>query len=130
MEKIIVQTRKRNDFVEITDKIESIVKSKNIKSGICFIFVPHTTCGLTINENADISVRKDIIEKLSELVPEDGNYSHIEGNSDSHIKSTIVGHSLSVFIENNSLQLGTWQGIFLCEFDGPRTREVWLKIIY
>jgi secondary thiamine-phosphate synthase enzyme len=129
MEKITVQTRKRNDFVEITDKIESIVKSKNIKSGICFIFVPHTTCGLTINENADISVRKDIIDKLSEIVPENGNYSHMEGNSDSHIKSTIVGHSLSIFIENNSLQLGTWQGIFLCEFDGPRTREVWIKII-
>jgi len=129
MEKITVQTRKRNDFVEITDKIESIVKSKNIKSGICFIFVPHTTCGLTINENADISVRKDIIDKLSEIVPENGNYSHMEGNSDSHIKSTIVGHSLSIFIENNSLQLGTWQGIFLCEFDGPRIREVWIKII-
>jgi secondary thiamine-phosphate synthase enzyme len=129
MEKITVQTRKRNDFVEITDKIDSIVKSKNIKSGICFIFVPHTTCGLTINENADMSVRKDIIDKLSEIVPEDGNYSHMEGNSDSHIKSTIVGHSLSIFIENNSLQLGTWQGIFLCEFDGPRTREVWVKII-
>jgi len=129
MEKITVQTRKRNDFVEITDKIESIVKSKNIKSGICFIFVPHTTCGLTINENADISVRKDIIDKLSEIVPENGNYSHMEGNSDSHIKSTIVGHSLSIFIENNSLKLGTWQGIFLCEFDGPRIREVWIKII-
>jgi secondary thiamine-phosphate synthase enzyme len=129
MEKITIQTRKRNDFVEITDRIEDIVKSKNVKSGICFIFVPHTTCGLTINENADISVRKDIIDKLSEIVPEDGDYSHMEGNSDSHIKSTIVGHSLSIFIENNSLQLGTWQGIFLCEFDGPRTREVWVKII-
>jgi len=129
MEKITVQTRKRNDFIEITDKIESIVKSKNIKSGICFIFVPHTTCGLTINENADFSVRRDIIDKLSELVPENGNYTHTEGNSDSHIKSSLIGQSLIIFIENNSLKLGTWQGIFLCEFDGPRTREIWIKII-
>ncbi|MCM8804196.1 MAG: secondary thiamine-phosphate synthase enzyme YjbQ [Candidatus Omnitrophica bacterium] len=129
MEKIDIQTRKRIDFIEITNQIEQIVKNKNIKSGLCFIFVPHTTCGLTINENADPSVRKDIIEKLSQLIPENGNYSHTEGNADSHIKSSIIGHSLTVFIENNSLQLGTWQGIYLCEFDGPRTRQVWLKII-
>jgi secondary thiamine-phosphate synthase enzyme len=129
MEKITVQTRKRNDFVEITDKIDSIVKSKNIKSGICFIFVPHTTCGLTINENADPSVKRDIMDKFEELVPENDRYSHSEGNADSHIKSTITGHSLTVFIEDGILKLGTWQGIFLCEFDGPRIREVWVKII-
>jgi secondary thiamine-phosphate synthase enzyme len=129
MEKITVQTRKRNDFVEITDKIDSIVKSKNIKSGICFIFVPHTTCGLTINENADPSVKRDIMDKFEELVPENDRYSHSEGNADSHIKSTITGHSLTVFIEDGILKLGTWQGIFLCEFDGPRAREVWIKII-
>ncbi|MCM8768043.1 MAG: secondary thiamine-phosphate synthase enzyme YjbQ [Candidatus Omnitrophica bacterium] len=129
MEKIIIQTKRRTEFVDITGEIERILKSKNVKSGICYIFVPHTTCGLTINENADPSVRKDIIEKLEQLVPENDKYSHTEGNADAHIKSSIVGHSLTVFIENNSLQLGTWQGIYLCEFDGPRTRNVWLKIL-
>lgn len=129
MEKIYVQTGKRVDFVDITYQIEEIVKNKKVNNGICFLFVPHTTCGLTINENADPSVRKDIIRKLNELVPEDDNYSHLEGNADSHIKSTITGHSLILFIENSSLKLGTWQGVYLCEFDGPRKREVWLKIV-
>jgi len=129
MEKISVSTRKRTDFIEITGKIEEIIKIKNVKDGICFLFVPHTTCGLTINENADPSVRMDIMNKLEEIIPENDNYSHTEGNADSHIKSTIVGHSLTVFVENGSLQLGTWQGIYLCEFDGPRTRQVWVKIL-
>ncbi|HOM26948.1 MAG TPA: secondary thiamine-phosphate synthase enzyme YjbQ [bacterium] len=129
MEKIIVQTRKRTEFIDITQNIEEIVRKKNIKNGICFLFVPHTTCGLTINENADPSVKKDIIDKLEEIVPEGDRYSHLEGNADSHIKSTLTGHSLTVFIENGYLQLGTWQGIYLCEFDGPRTRQVWIKII-
>ncbi|MCM8772966.1 MAG: secondary thiamine-phosphate synthase enzyme YjbQ [Candidatus Omnitrophica bacterium] len=129
MERISVVTKKRTDFVEITEQIEEIIKRHNVKNGICFLFVPHTTCGLTINENADPSVRRDIMEKLEELIPENDNYSHTEGNADSHIKSTITGHSLTIFIENGVLQLGTWQGIYLCEFDGPRTRQVWIKII-
>lgn len=128
MEKISVSTKKRNEFVEITSKIEEIVRKIDIENGVCFIYVPHTTCGLTINENADPSVKKDIMDKLEQLVPENDRYSHMEGNSDAHIKSSILGHSLTVFVENGSLQLGTWQGIFLCEFDGPRTRQVWLKI--
>ena len=129
MEKINVSTGRRTEFVEITSKVEEVVKKSGIKNGICFIYVPHTTCGLTINENADPSVKKDIINKLEEIVPENGRYSHMEGNADAHIKSSIVGHSLTVFIENGNLQLGTWQGIFVCEFDGPRTRQVWVKII-
>lgn len=129
MEKINVSTGKRTEFVEITPKVEEVVRKSGIENGICFIYVPHTTCGLTINENADPSVKKDIINKLEELVPENDRYSHLEGNADAHIKSSIVGHSLVVFIENGNLQLGTWQGIFLCEFDGPRKRQVWLKII-
>lgn len=128
MEKISVSTKKRNEFVELTSKIEEIVRKIDIENGVCFIYVPHTTCGLTINENADPSVKKDIMDKLEQLVPENDRYSHMEGNSDAHIKSSILGHSLTVFVENGSLQLGTWQGIFLCEFDGPRTRQVWLKI--
>ncbi|RKY31139.1 MAG: YjbQ family protein [Candidatus Omnitrophota bacterium] len=129
MEIINVKTGRRKEFVEITSQIEDIVRKSNVKNGICFLYVPHTTCGLTINENADPSVKKDIIDKLDELVPEDGNYSHMEGNADAHIKSSIVGHSLYVFIENGRLKLGTWQGIFLCEFDGPRIRNVWIKIL-
>jgi len=129
MEKINVSTGRRTEFVEITSKVEEVVKKNGIKNGVCFIYVPHTTCGLTINENADPSVKKDIINKLEEIVPENSGYSHMEGNADAHIKSSIMGHSLTVFIENGHLQLGTWQGIFLCEFDGPRTRQVWIKII-
>ena len=129
MEKINVSTGRRTEFVEITSKVEEVVKKRGIENCVCFIYVPHTTCGLTINENADPSVKKDIINKLEEIVPENGGYSHMEGNADAHIKSSIVGHSLTVFIESGRLQLGTWQGIFLCEFDGPRTRQVWIKII-
>jgi len=129
MERITVKTARRQEFVEITHLVEGIVRRSGVKSGICYIYAPHTTCGLTINENADPSVKADILSKLEQLVPESGRYSHSEGNSDAHIKSSILGHSLSVFIEDGSLQLGTWQGIFLCEFDGPRTREVWIKII-
>ncbi|MDD3726102.1 MAG: secondary thiamine-phosphate synthase enzyme YjbQ [Candidatus Ratteibacteria bacterium] len=128
MERINVRTTKRQEFVEITQLIEDAVKRSGVKSGICYVYVPHTTCGLTINENADPSVKSDILSKLEQLVPESGRYSHSEGNSDAHIKSSIVGHSLSVIVEDSSLQLGTWQGIFLCEFDGPRTRYVWVKI--
>ncbi|MCX8083090.1 MAG: secondary thiamine-phosphate synthase enzyme YjbQ [bacterium] len=129
MERITVKTTRRQEFIEITHLIEDTVRKSSVKSGICHIFVPHTTCGLTINENADPSVKADILSKLEQLIPESGKYSHSEGNSDAHIKSSILGHSLSIVVEDGSLQLGTWQGIFLCEFDGPRTRQVWIKII-
>ncbi len=129
MEKITVRTSRRQEFLEITDVVEGIVRKEGIDSGICHIYLPHTTCGLTINENADPSVKADIISKLGQLVPESSGYSHSEGNSDAHIKASMMGNSLSVLIENGTLQLGTWQGIFLCEFDGPRTRQVWLKIV-
>jgi len=128
MEKITVSTVKKKEFVDITGKIEEIARKNGVKNGNCFIFVPHTTCGLTINENADPSVKADIMNKLEKLVPENDGYTHMEGNSDAHIKSSLLGHSLTVFIENNTLVLGTWQGIYLCEFDGPRTRQVWVKI--
>ncbi len=129
MEKSTVRTTKHNELIEITDIVNSVIRKAGVKSGICHIFVPHTTCGLTINENADPSVKADIIAKLEQLVPVNDSYSHFEGNSDAHIKSSIFGHSLIVFVENGSLCLGTWQGIFLCEFDGPRTRQVWFKIL-
>ncbi|MCM8794143.1 MAG: secondary thiamine-phosphate synthase enzyme YjbQ [Candidatus Omnitrophica bacterium] len=129
MEKIILKTTKRIDLVDITDKIESLVEKSRVKEGICFLFCPHTTAGLTINENADPSVRYDIMNTLKRIIPENGNYAHTEGNADSHIKSTLFGHSLTIFIENGRLSLGTWQGIYFCEGDGPRQREVWVKII-
>jgi secondary thiamine-phosphate synthase enzyme len=128
MYKINVKTGQKKEFMDITARVQEIV-SKEGKNGICFVYVPHTTCGLTINENADPAVKTDIKNKLEELVPENDDYLHMEGNSDAHIKSSILGHSLQIFVENSLLQLGTWQGIFLCEFDGPRNREVWIKII-
>lgn len=130
MEKITVSTSKRDDFVDITDKISSVIRRMSLEDGgICVICVPHTTCGLTINENADPSVPSDIMNKLKRLIPQNDGYSHMEGNSDAHIKSTLTGHSLTLILEKGVLQLGTWQGIFLCEFDGPRIRQVWITVL-
>jgi len=128
MERIAINTRSRTELVDITEKIQATVTKSMIKDGICFIFVPHTTAGLVINENADPSVRKDIINTLNKIVPLGANYSHSEGNADSHIKSSLLGSCLHVFIEGGRLCLGTWQGIFFAEGDGPRSREVWVKI--
>lgn len=129
MGKISIKTTSRAEFVDITSRIEKIVKDSKIKNGLCVIFCPHTTAGLTINENADPSVQKDIIKHLEELVPAHKNYSHSEGNSDAHIKSVLTGSSLNVIIEEGALALGTWQGIYFCEFDGPRQRQVYLQVI-
>lgn len=129
MEKISVKTNSRIELIDITDKIQAVISKNKTKSGICFLFCPHTTAGVTINENADPSVRQDMINALNKLVPENAGYAHAEGNSDSHIKSSLFGSSLTVFIEGNRLVLGTWQGIFFCESDGPRSREVWAKIL-
>jgi secondary thiamine-phosphate synthase enzyme len=129
MEKINLKTNKRIELIDITDRVQSIVAKTKIKDGICFVFCPHTTAGLTINENADPSVQRDIINTLQKLVPEGAGYAHAEGNADSHVKSSLFGASLTIFIEAGRLALGTWQGIYFCEGDGPRSREVWVKII-
>ncbi len=129
MERISVKTSKRIELIDITDAIAKIASKSGVKEGICFIFCPHTTAGLTINENADPSVRRDIINTLNKLVPENAGYAHSEGNADSHIKSSLFGSSLTIFIEGGQLAFGTWQGIYFCEGDGPRSREVWVKII-
>ncbi|MDP2924423.1 MAG: secondary thiamine-phosphate synthase enzyme YjbQ [Candidatus Omnitrophota bacterium] len=129
MNSIEISTSKRSELVDITSRVEKIVKDSKAKDGLCVIFCPHTTAGLTINENADPSVKKDIINYLEELVPQDKNYTHSEGNSDAHIKSSLLGSSLNIIIENGSLVLGTWQGIYFCEFDGPRQRQIYVKII-
>ncbi len=129
MERINIRTTKRIELIDVTDEVHNIVTKSKVKDGICFIFCPHTTAGLTINENADPEVRRDIINTLNKLVPENASYAHTEGNADSHIKSSIFGSSLTIFIEDGQLAFGTWQGIYFCEGDGPRNREVWIKII-
>jgi len=123
-----INSKSRIELIDITSRIEDVVRNSGVASGVCYIFVPHTTAGITINENADSSVGADILMKLNKLVPFRDNYSHLEGNSDAHIKSTIVGTSVTVFIENNRLLLGTWQGIYFCEFDGPRRRKVFVQV--
>jgi len=129
MEILNIRTFQRIDFIDITNEIEKNVKESGIIEGVCYLFVPHTTAGLTINENADPAVRNDIRLKINNLIPYKDSYSHSEGNSDAHIKSSIFGSSLNVIISRNKLVLGTWQGIYFCEFDGPRNRNLFIKIL-
>ena len=116
-------------MVNITKEIGALVREGGLASGVCHVFMPHTTCGLAINENADPDVKSDINSALDYSVPKDFPYKHREGNSPAHVKSVLVGSSLTVFVEDSTLELGTWQGVFLCEYDGPRIREVWLRLI-
>ena len=127
--KLQLETAQRNQFINITDKVINIIKENNIKSWICVIYTPHTTCWITINEWADPDVQKDIINQLSTIAPYNKNYFHIEWNSDSHIKSSIIWSNQTLIIENEAILLWTWQQIFFCEFDWPRTRNVFIKII-
>jgi secondary thiamine-phosphate synthase enzyme len=120
-----VTSKYRDEFIDITEKIQQVVSSAGvIENGYCMLFVPHTTAGITINESADPSVKSDILMTLDALIPREAGYRHLEGNSAAHVKSTLVGSSQLVAIERNRLVLGTWQGIFFCEFDGPRNRKV------
>lgn len=129
MEIINIKTFQRVDFIEITNEVEERIKKSSVKEGMCYLFVPHTTAALTINENADPSVKNDIKNKINNLIPLKDNYTHGEGNSDAHIKSSLFGPSLALIISGGSLVLGTWQGIYFCEFDGPRNRKLYLKIL-
>ena len=124
-----VSTSERVDLVEITSTVAQEVAKSGVGTGTVTIYVPHTTCGVTINESADPDVARDIKMHLAKLVPQDGGFKHYEGNSDSHIKTSMIGSSENIFIECGKLVLGTWQGIFLCDFDGPRTRKVYIKIV-
>jgi secondary thiamine-phosphate synthase enzyme len=121
-----IKTSKRNEFVDITAQVQEIVRE--VSEGVVTVFVPHTTTGITINENADPDVPRDILKKLEELIPQQDNYSHMEGNSDAHIKASLFGSSVRVIIQNGQLLLGTWQSIFFCEFDGPRTRMFYIQV--
>lgn len=126
---IKVKTNTRTELVNITSHVKKIVDESGTKSGICYIFVPHTTAAVTINEGADPSVVRDIVSTLNEHYPQRADYHHMEGNSDAHIKTSLVGSSETIIIENGKLQLGTWQAIFFCEFDGARNRTVNVKIM-
>ncbi|NHZ84729.1 MAG: YjbQ family protein [Planctomycetia bacterium] len=129
MKTINIDTTKRIDLVNITSHVQKAVNETQIDSGIVTVFVPHTTCGIIINEGADPDVVHDIKYQLEKLIPYQQGYHHMEGNADSHIKTCLVGSSENVIVENGQLVLGTWQSIFLCDFDGPRNRKVYVKII-
>ena len=126
---INVKSKQRTEFIDITGLVEEALKKEGMKDGVCYVFVPHTTAAVTINEGADPSVQRDIQNTLARLVPHEMNYLHLEGNSDAHVKSTLVGVSLYVLVDEGQLVLGTWQSVYFCEFDGPRHRRVALKFL-
>lgn len=128
MHKISVKSTKKTEFIDVTDQIQQLVTKKRVKEGYALVYVPHTTAAVTINEGADPAVQHDILKRLSQLVPEDGRYTHSEGNSDAHIKSSLLGSSELIIIENNRLQLGAWQHVFFFEGDGPRNRTMYVQI--
>lgn len=128
MKEIILKTSRRIELIDITAQVAEAVRSSGIREGICVVYCPHTTAGLTINEHADPNVASDIVNRLSKLVPHNENYAHIEGNADAHIKSTLTGNSVQLIVNNGNLLLGVWQGIFFCEYDGPRNRRVWVQV--
>ena len=126
---LTVNSKDRTELIDITSRVQDTVRSASGGSGLCMLYVPHTTAAVTINESADPSVKDDILMVLNKIVPWEAGYRHLEGNSPAHVKATIVGSSELIAIEHDRLVLGTWQGIFFCEFDGPRTRKVHIKII-
>ena len=125
-----IKTNARTEFIDITQKVnQQLADSDHPKNGFCFVYVPHTTAAVTINESADPSVKRDILKVLNQVVPWEAGYDHLEGNSAAHIKTSLVGTSEWIAVENKRLVLGTWQGLFFCEFDGPRTRKVHLRFL-
>jgi secondary thiamine-phosphate synthase enzyme len=129
METLRVKTRRRTQLMDITELVERAVGESGVGSGVCYVYVPHTTAGVMINEHADPDVASDLEGIFDRLVPHSGPYRHAEGNTDSHAKTVMVGTSQVVFVEGGRLVLGTWQGVFLCEFDGPRERKIWVKVV-
>lgn len=129
MKEIPVRTAKRAEFVDITAEVRGYLRERKAESGLVTVFVPHTTAGVTINENADPDVVSDMTGFMSALIPPSEDFRHGEGNSDAHIKSSLFSTSLTLIVEDGELRLGTWQGVYFAEFDGPRSRKVWLKFI-
>ena len=126
---ITIKTTAQTELIDVTSRVEEALRLAHVQSGICLLYVPHTTAAVTINESADPSVARDILMALNQMVPWKADYRHREGNSPAHIKASLIGSSELVAVENGRLVLGTWQGIFFCEFDGPRTRHMYLKIL-
>ncbi len=124
-----LKTTKSNEFVNITGLVKDAVKRSGVENGMCVVFVPHTTAGVTINENADPNVVKDMLMELSKIVPEDKEYRHAEGNSSAHIKASMMGSNQTIIVENGELKMGVWQGIYFTEFDGPRQRKFFVKVM-
>ena len=129
MIKYKVATKLSTEMIDITALVRQGLEKTKVKDGLCLVFVPHTTAGVTINENADPAVRRDVLVELNKMVPEREYFTHMEGNSTAHIKSSLISVSLTIPVEDGKLVLGTWQGIYFCEFDGPREREVWIKLV-
>src|SRR4051812_14303505 len=130
LQTVAVRTNQRNEMLDVTDRVTKLVRSNNMLDGMALVYVPHTTAAVTINENADPDVRHDLLRKLDELIPkEESYYLHVEGNSDSHVKTSLVGSTVTVLVERGRLVLGRWQGIYFCEFDGPREREMMVKLV-
>ena len=128
IKKIDITTHARVELKDVTGLVRQAVRGSNVRDGVCTVYVPHTTAAVTINEHADPDVARDIIDGLALMVPDEADYRHAEGNSPAHIKAALLGTSASVFVENCDLVLGTWQGIFFCEFDGPRSRKLYVKV--
>lgn len=128
MEAISIRTGARTELLDVTKDVQDVVGRSGVNDGVCTLFVPHTTAAVTINENADPSVRRDILSELNKIVPFEDNYSHTEGNSAAHIKSSVIGPSEQVLVKVRRLVLGTWQGIYFCEFDGPRSRQLYVDV--
>jgi len=126
MQNLTVKTGSRTELIDITDEVQRAVTESGVRNGTCVVYVPHTTAGLTINENADPSVREDMLKELNRIVPFEHGYKHLEGNSAAHIKASLVGSSVLLIVAEGRLALGTWQGVYFCEFDGPRTRRAWV----
>lgn len=129
MRKFEIRTRAREEIVDLTAEVGRLVAASGVAEGLCVVFVPHTTAAVTINENADPDVKADILMALRKAVPDSLPYEHAEGNSPAHVKASLVGSSVTVIVADGKLQLGTWQGICFCEFDGPRSRQVWVHVI-
>ena len=130
MTRIELKTTSRTEMISLTDQVQQVVAKSNVLRGICHLYIPHTTAAVTINENADPSVPRDILHLIDRIIPfDDSGYRHAEGNSAAHIKAILVGVSEAIPIEDGRLLLGTWQGIFFCEFDGPRNRQIFVKVI-
>ncbi len=127
-ETIRIETVSHTQMIDITSKVADLVRNSGISSGVCTVFIPHTTAGITLNENTDPKVQKDFLNEINKIVPMDDHYEHMEGNSAAHLKASLIGSSIDIIIEDNTLVTGTWQGIYFCEFDGPRTRKIYIKI--